>query len=374
MDMVLGTAFFVCATRLAESGASDFKTASVVAIWAVFYMTVSKLLGFVLTPRNSTFFMIASGIGGALTSTGFILQPSLNFQFVFMSLLAICTAFFFVSFQIFMKATEEGETHGLTMSTSLYTFSWSTGMATGPFVSGYIWNAFGWKYCYVISIALSIGITFIILYLKSHINKKEAAKAVAPQEEQVENNIYKDMPDLAWLGWIGAGVCCFSVSLLKGVFPSTAESLHLSKPEQGNIFALLSYSQAIVGLLMIKSRFWMYKAVPVSLYAAAAILGLLIFAFSTTFYGFVVGSICFGTYSGAFYFYFVFHSLVHPEKSAKYVSMNEVIVGFTGIAGPLIGGFIASNMGHRSVYIACAILTFAAMLLQIIVHRRRSLS
>lgn len=381
MDMVLGTAFFVCATRFAELHQQNHATA-VIAIWALFYMTVSKALGFILTPKNSTFFMIASGIGGMLISVAFMLYPGLNMQFVFMSILAVCTAFFFVSFQVFMKAAEEGETHGLTLSTALYTFSWSTGMATGPFVSGYIWDHFGWRYCYLVSVALSIGITFIILYLKAHIKRNAVNKKKTPETEAAiaENNIYKDMPDLAWLGWIGAGVCCFSVSLLKGFFPNTSELVQLTKTQQGNIFALLSYSQAVTGLLLFRSRFWMYNALPVSLYAISAIVGLLIFAGGlffvkdSAYHVFIIGSLFFGIYSGAFYFYFVFHSLVHPEKSAKYVSTNEVIVGFAGIAGPLLGGLIAtSSLGHPPVYIACAMLTFAAMILQIVVHRKYSL-
>lgn len=374
MDMSLGTSFFVATIRLAENGASAFAVSSIITIWAVIYMIVSQIMGHLVNARNSTRFIIVSGLGTALIALGFIINSNLNFQYFLMGLQAVTTSFFFVSFQVFMKDFESGRTYGLTLSTGLYTFSWSAGMASGPFVSGYVWHAFGWQACYIINIALGLIVTGGILYLKylSGTARPEVSEAVKTGKAQ--GNPYANAPDLAWLGWVGCGVCCFTVSLLKGVFPSTATNLGLSQVEQGNVLATVSYAQAIVGLLLWRSRYWMYKALPVALFAVSAIIGLILFAFAQNAATFMIGALLTGIYSGGFFFYFVFHSLAHPSRSSFYVSINETVVGFTGIAGPVIGGKLADMVSHSSAYICCAVLTFIALAIQIYVHIKKPLT
>ncbi|OGV51175.1 MAG: hypothetical protein A2017_11740 [Lentisphaerae bacterium GWF2_44_16] len=367
MDMVLGTAFFVATLRLAESGASAFAVSSIITTWAVVYMLVSQILGRLVNAKNSIRFIIVSGLGTVLVALGFILNSDLNFQYFLMGMQAVSTSFFFVSFQIFMKDFESGKAYGLPLSTGLYTFSWSAGMASGPFISGYVWHAFGWQACYIINIALGLFVAGGILYLK-RLSGRTDTQVSRPVKTE---NPYVNAPDMAWLGWVGCGVCCFTVSLLKGVFPTTATKLGLSQVEQGNILAIVSYAQAITGLFLCRSRFWMYKALPVSFFAFSAIVGLILFAFAQNVTMFLIGALLTGIYSGGFFFYFVFHSLAHPNRSSFYVSINETVVGFTGIAGPVIGGKLVDMVSNSSAYICCAILTLIALLIQVYVHIKK---
>ena len=80
--------------------------------------------------------------------------------------------------------------------------------------------------------------------------------------------------------------------------------------------------------------------------------------------GFVISAVFFGIYSGAFYFLLVFHSLVHPTKSARYLAGNETIVGATGIIAPVLGGALVTPESSGWAFIAGALLVLAALVLQ----------
>jgi predicted MFS family arabinose efflux permease len=86
--------------------------------------------------------------------------------------------------------------------------------------------------------------------------------------------------------------------------------------------------------------------------------------------GYFAAAACFGVYSGSFFFYFVFHSLVHPEHAGKYISINEAVVGLAGIAGPLIGGLLAANLSLATPFLLSAGMILAAIGIQAAIHAR----
>ena len=56
----------------------------------------------------------------------------------------------------------------------------------------------------------------------------------------------------------------------------------------------------------------------------------------------MTAAVLFGLYSGYFYFMFVYHSLISPKNSTRYVAINEIIVGIMGTIGPFAGGLLVS--------------------------------
>ena len=74
----------------------------------------------------------------------------------------------------------------------------------------------------------------------------------------------------------------------------------------------------------------------------------------------------FGIYSGCLYFYLVYHSLAHPERSGFFVAGNEVIVGITSMLAPLAGGFLADIFQFTgTAFIFAAAMSFIALLAQL---------
>ena len=81
-----------------------------------------------------------------------------------------------------------------------------------------------------------------------------------------------------------------------------------------------------------------------------------------------------GIYSGSFFFYIVFHALVHKTKSVKYISINEMVVGITGFIAPVAAGFLSGiSKSYVYPYLVGAILLAAMVAFQMVVHKRHPL-
>jgi len=364
IDTVFGITFFVAAVRIAEGGGNPVAVTSVTAAWAIAYMVFSHLAGRITRPANSAKLIMAGCALLTLGSIGFIMIPDFRAIYPIMMLMALGMALFFIPFQVFMKAVD-GDGGTLSRSIGLYTFSWSAGLAAGPFISAFLWGRFGWQACYVPGIVLSLCTALGILSLKHH--AEESLKNSMPVKEA--KNVcppvdYSGMPDLAWLGWLCAGVGSLVVAILRSYLPSSATIMGISRAEQGVLLALISGSQALTGLFHCRSRMWMYKALPVALFGACGVFALFVFSSSALFLPLALASILFGIYSGSFFFYLVFHSLVHPEHSTCYVAVNEGVVGLTNLIGPMLAGLLAAGFAVTTPYLVSALLVLAAVLFQ----------
>ena len=366
----MSSVMFIVAVRFSESGASALTVVSTGAVWAVVYSVCAQISGKIVTPRNAATMLCVASLLACLVAIGLILLPALNLQFFWIGMMGVVTAFFFIPFMIFMKDMEKGRSGGLTRATALYTFSWSMGMASGPFIVGFIWGKFapefGWKYCYMLNILFGLIIAIGIWPIRKFVRNSEV------KEEKLSKTIidYSSMPDLAWMGWLAAIGCFIAMSVLRTLFPYQASLLDIPKVHQGGILALTCFSQAFTGLFLVNSRYWMYRTMPVAAMGICGVVGLLLFSFGSAPITFYIGALVFGLYTGTFSFYLVFHSLVHPEKSAKYLSVDETIVGITGMFSPVIAGIMAGVVNVGLPYLVCATLVVTIIIIKIVVMRR----
>jgi hypothetical protein len=178
------------------------------------------------------------------------------------------------------------------------------------------------------------------------------------------------MPDLAWMGWVFSGLGCLAVRAITGLFPSSAAACGLSRIDQGVVLFTLSIVQALVGLALSRFRWWMYRPGPILATGACGVGGMYLFSVSRTDAGFCLAAALFGIYSGTFFYYLVFHALVHPDKSSRHVAVNEATVGLTSFIGPLATGLVAKTYTLGTSYQVTAGLLLVAVLVQAALHAR----
>lgn len=359
-DLVVALFLFVNAVRLARLGESATVVANSLTTWSVVYLTTCLLLGRVVSSANAARLMTAGLAALALISLAFTVVPGVAGIYVLMALAGVAAAFFFVPFQVFMKAVDSGHEKPVTYSTGLYTFSWSMGFAAGPLAAGGLMELgaatsggpeMGWKYACAFS-ALVAGLSCLGVMQLRHLARKRPATAASPGQPALPQGCdYSRMPDLAWLGWVAGAILVLTITFIRGVFPVRAEAgLHLSQGLQGTLFFLLSVAQAFTGLALCRSRFWMYRTGPALAFGLAGMLGLLAFGIATNPWLLMAGALLFGIYSGGMFFYLVFHALVHPEKSGRYVATNEAVVGLAGMIGAAAGGWLADRYGFGVLF------------------------
>ena len=369
MDMVIGTVLFIGFVRVAESGGSATTVSSVLVTFFATYILACLVLGRLVTYRNSAGIVIGATALTVINAGAFILFDGLQIMYLWIAVQATATACFFVAFQIFMKTVDQSHPAGIARSVALYTFSWSAGLCLGPFVTGYIWQYFSWQWCHGLNTLLAATSMLGIILLRHHAHPQNDVQPSHPPDLRQPFD-YSQMPDFAWLGWLCAGIGCLAFYMIFSLFPSTAIIYDIPKVTQGTVIALLGGAQALTGLSLIRNRIWMYLVKPVLFFGLSGIVGLLLFGSSQRALYFCLAAVCFGIYSGSFFFYFVFHSLVHPTRSSRYVSINETVVGVCGIVGSLCGGLIADNFGAGVPYYFMAGLVTMAVCFKAFVHYR----
>lgn len=375
-DAVLTCAMLTSCMRMAASGAPATATTGVMATWAITYALASLLLGRWVTPRNASWLLIVGGGVAIGAAGGFIVFPSLPLVYLFTGVLSVGCALFFTPFQVFMKDVEQGQASGsVVRSTALYTFSWSSGAAAGPFVAGVVWSLTGaWQWGYVCSGALALTVAVGVLVLRRCARGRRPARQAdvpdTPPTHTPRDQKYAKLPDLAWLGWVGSGAGIFGVFLITGMFPVTGKFWSLTKAQQGIVIAIMMGTQAVTGLGLGLGRTWMYRRSLVAAFGLLGAAGLVLYALGQSMGTFCLAAVCFGLYSGTFFFYLVFHAIVHPHRSARYVSVNEAVVGACGFAGPMVGGLLADGLGLSWPYFVAAGLVAVGILLKMIIHTR----
>ena len=378
-DLVVALLMFVNAVRLARMGASASVVANSLTVWSVVYLATCVVAGRLVTLANAARLMTRAMTAMALLSLLFTFIPGVSGIYLLMGLAGVATCFFFVPFQVFMKAVDAGHDKPVTYSTGLYTFSWSMGFAAGPFVAGFLMELgtdtrtgldMGWKYaCWFAAVASALcGVGVVLL---QHLSRGQQPGRAPDRQGQPGVTDYSRRPDLAWLGWVAGAAGVLVLTFIRAVFPSRAESgLHLSQSLQGIIFFLVSLVQGVTGLALCRSRTWMYRAGLSGIFGVSGMAGILLFGFGRSPLVLCLGAVLFGIYAGGFFFYLVFHALVHPEKSARYVAVNEAVVGLSGMVGAAFGGWLADRFGFGSLYATGAAIILACIVFQGVVSRR----
>lgn len=375
VDVVIGALIFIATRRLVDSNASAFATVLPTTAWALGHSFFSFFVGKISNPRRAPALIISGCIVMGLGSVLLIVLPEPSMQFYWALIIGLGSAFFFCSFQVFMKAADKDVHAGVVRSTAIYGFAWSSGIASGPFIAAFIWGDLfpenGWVYCYYINIFLLTCVAFATCPLKNYIERLHRETPEPETVKNVSSPDYSKLPDLVWLGWLTAAIGCFTITLIRSLFPYKAEIFNISTKELGYIMALVAYSQGFFSLLLLRSRYWMYKILPMMFFSLCGFTGMILFWCGTNVWTFYAAAVIYGIYSSAFFFYMVFHSLVHPEKSAKYVSWNEVVVGLAGIIAPLAGGFLVDQTGNRNLpFVLAALLIIVAVVMQIVILRK----
>jgi len=378
MDMVGGIIAFTALVRASKLGASTFEVAGVGACESGVYLLVSLLVGRLVSSRTAGFFIIAACTGSVILATLFSQVNHVIYFFPLMMMSGTNMACFFVSFQVFMKAVDTGANKPIPFSAGMYTMSWSIGFALGPFVSGFLMelqNTAGEDVSrcvpnYIVAACLAIATGIGVFLLKHH---AEAHGAETHQEAipaPAAESPYSKMPDISWVSWVACGTGIMVFWLIMRIFPKEATSLDWPDRTKGLVLFTMLITQAATAFALKHTKSWMYDWRRIVLFGMCGIAGLATMAVGDTPAAYFAGAVMFGVYTGALFFYYVFHAIVHPEKCARCVSVNESIVGSVGVAGPLWAGFLADHFTFEVPYfVGCAFIA-AALIFQSLMHHK----
>ena len=356
VNYVLGGMFFITSLRCSLASAPGWVVGATTSTWALIYSIVSFLMSSRVTAGNAAKLIITGGLLITLSSLGFLLFPGVYTQFIWIFIAGAAGAIYCTSFQIFAKAIEKDQNSGVSRASGLYTASWSIGMATGPFIFGFLPIAASFMINAVIGLMIAAGIFLISRKVELQDFSVSTAAADGGTVQQTSAN-----PDMVLAGWIIGGVGTITVFVLRTLVPYRAALLDFSRADAGSVLAIVSYTQAVIALLLMLSKDFMYRIFPVIAAGISGMTALLILGFSNSLTAFILAAVLYGCYSGYVYFMFVYHSLISPSKSTRYVAINEMIVGITGTVGPFAGGLLSSPQNSGTAFLAAACICAASV-------------
>ena len=371
INIMNGGMFFITAQRFAEAHASKMLITGTMVMWAFMYSVASLVGGRFVTEARSAKMICVASLMLMGTMIGAIVMPSLNMQFVWMASLGISGALYCTAFQVFMKCLEKGQANGLVRSTALYNAAWSLGLGTGPFIFGVM----DWRISYginaVFALLVAIGVMLIDKYCRCNAQLPSSQDGVLSPEESGTEPFYKGRPSMVMLGWVGGFFGTFTISILRSMEPARAVELELSRFHSAMVLASVSYVQAIVSLLLLRGRLWMYNRMPLLLTGVCGVLGFLGIGYLHDLPLLYLSAVLYGIFSCTFYFRFVFHALVHPTKSGFYVSINEAIVGISSTVAPFCAGLMSKGLSVSGIFLCCAVIVGLSTVVQLFMAKEQ---
>jgi len=369
VNFLVGGCLFIVSHRLAVAGCSGKVVGGSTTAWAVAVCLLTPLVGRIVTVNNALRLILAGGGMLVISAAGFLIFDGLYTQFLWVVLVGVGAALFCSPFQIFARSVENSndKNSGAAMASGLYTLTWSLGFTFGQL----IFARFAISTGFAVSLVLAVSITVAALLIAG-LNKKSGAgrsgetetAGSAPDPLLFTGKTYSR---LAVMGWIIGALGVVTICQVRGMWPIIGSELDIPRKHVAGVIALVSGIQGLTAWSLCRSKIWMYKRFPALLMAFAGIAGLLLFACGKNLYWFYPAAVIYGIFSGCFYFLLVYHSLVHPEKSAFFVSGNEVLVGIVSMVMPFFGGFLADWSGScRTPFIfaaaVCAVIFAAQMI------------
>lgn len=372
-DMVSGTLLFVVPVRAAQLGASYSLVGALGVTWGIGCAISTFVLSRFVTQSNAAVFCITGCLVQALSHFGLILSTDAAGMFPFLAIAGLSHTVFFSPYQLFVKTVDHSLKLPLHASVGVYTLAWSLGMAVGPLWSGFLMRISflglaGWQWCLVFTVCACLAVATSV----RHIRRRLALDTL--EKPTIEN----DRPDFVRLAWAAALCGTFAFSLVRGIFPAGAVKLGVPENIQGGVIFCMGLLQALSGFSLRRVREGMYRPDLLLFMGFLGVAGMASFllAFLGVFSGpwlttgFFLGALLFGVYSGSFYFYTVFHSLVHPSRAGFNIAINEGMFAVANTLGLLVGGILADAFGVNFPFLLAAVCIAAFTLAQFYYHAK----
>ena len=393
LNVVISLFHFITTKRMADSGATSLLVTATIPTWALTYTAASFFIGRFATRSNAVKITLISQIILLISMAGLIFSSSVNMQFLWLTGSGIGTGLFFVPFQAVVKLFEKKEIalETFARSTAIYTVSWSSGQAIGPIIAALLWGYFdpqnGWKYCYLLNMAIVllviISLFFMQVFIRKRINEENhlALSACDAEGKQLNsaataaNTVSEStLPDVMRSAWLLALGGYLALAVIRSYLPDYAtKTLQLPTSAQGMMLGILSVLQVTAAACFIKTRYWPYRPYIGTAGCICAVMSFILILQVDHAQGIWLATGLFGIFSGIFCYNLTYHALANAAKSARYASINETIVGATSILAPLGAGFLADCAGAAMpFYCLIAILLATAFIYSCMLWRYRN--
>ena len=328
------------------------------------YMFSSFISGTFITQGNAKRVLLLSTIACATASIFVLVVEAFYLLAIGLLLFGMAAAFFFNSFQAFMRG--EAAVGTLKTSVAVYTLSWSLGAALGNVTAGWLYQWGVW----VLNSAVIAATVLILFMLTRPVKSKLAQEALPEQVEQGTCLKYPVADIYIAIGWLMIFTVTFIQRPLFTFLPPLFAAQGISSLWASLPLFMHMAVAACFGLAMCFFRDYLYRKTPFFIMQCGGVLALCAMWWWPTYW------ICFammcllGIYAGFVYYCAVYYASNSGRRSLN-IGVNEALVGFGSIAGIVLGNWWMEHSGVTTqLYLVCAAGLVASVVAQIILARR----
>ncbi|NUQ63118.1 MAG: hypothetical protein HUU20_11630 [Pirellulales bacterium] len=349
MDWIVFLVVFAVLYGAGERGFSGLECAWIGGVGQLAYMATSLLAGLVLTRRNARGLLLASTAGSTVMGIVCLLVTSFAPQIACQAVLFALLAFFFNSFQTFMR----GETApgGLALTVGRYTLAWSVGSAAGFLSSGSLYRLGNLALC---ATTLAVGTTILVALFRHQARPYALLSADEHGDDPPGGEPAANFRYLI-VGWCLIFTAMFVQRPLQSLWPAVCARTAILPFLPGLVLALHMAVQGVWGYRVAAFGAWRYRRFPLVVLhlAAAVLLGL---AWLKPVFPIAAAAIvALGLYTGYAYFSAVYYASNSGRRSFN-IGVNECLVGmgsFAGLFAVESGEMLIDKDG--GMYAVCAI-------------------
>lgn len=360
MDWLLFYVLFAVLYSAGLHGASLWECTLLGAVLQAAYMPGSVIAGYLLNASNAKKILAWSALASGGVALACLALSGFLALILSMALFGFASAFFFNSFQTFMRS-EASLGMTLKASVSKYNFAWSVGAGAGSLTAGSLY-ALGTG---ALMAAAALSIAAILALLAVHKPSGESrtvSDGVIEEGSPAARPVSNSYVAVGWLMvftalFIQRPLCTFLPPLFAGEGTS---SLLASLP----LFGMLAL-QALVALFMWRLRDQLYRRTPFWIVQAAAALGFVAIWLWPEYLVCLLVLLLMGVYGGFVFFCAVYY-VSNSKRSSFNIGVNEALVGLGSIAGIFAGDWwMRSSSSSSSIYLMCACGLGLSLLLQV---------
>ena len=243
---------------------------------------------------------------------------------------------FFVCFQSLLDSVSKDLP--IRISSGLFIFSWTLGLAVGPIVTGFIYKL-NPNIGFMIVIAMSILI-FTFFYMSRHLHLKT-------NRHKWEEPFMRAPRYKVYIGWLIIFVGAAVLHTLRFMFLDYGiKEAGLSESKAAMLVGSLSAFMAIGALF---SAFYLRSLETKRVFTVVGLLtpaALTLILITKNFWIFLIAFVFLGFVSGFGYFFGLYYALADQENSTANVAVNEALTGIAALIIPFAVGYLASNFSY----------------------------
>ncbi len=366
-DIIVSLSLFVSRHSFAEKGMDAKIVGAISIIYGTVYIGSSLIMSRIIKPNIAKLQMLISNLLAIIFLCILANLNSVSLILIIFMGIPFSTCFFFNAFQAFLLKTETETKKPLTKTVGHFTIAWSIGFALGPIISALLKKWVSWSVSYYVAALLALAIGILALFFKPtakgnlSISEKSAGPLLKGKEKALP------LP-----GWIGIFIAVSGWIAISTFWPIQARKMGFNSTVKGAVEFVYAISQALSAYIICNFSTWYHKPKLLPVMAFFGVSGAVIFSFSNSPFLFALGSMCYGIYSGSVAIYAVYHCMLDRDKAVKRVAFNELIVGFSFVAGPFISFiFLGQKMNFRNGYLFLACYIGIGVLIQTWIAERQ---